>query len=150
MRGLNRVIICGHVGHTPELRTTAIGKIVCDLRIATNHSRRDGDGWSEETEWHRVTLWEKQAEIAQRFLSKGSATLIEGRLKTTSWEDKQTGQRRYRTGIVCEKLLLLDSGHRTVQVAKDGSLDDTGQQLPQGQLPQHTLPIAVAEDSVPF
>lgn len=112
MRGINKVFIMGHLGHNPELRTTPKGVTVCELNIATNRSRRDGEEWVEETEWHRVTLWDQRAEAASRFLVKGSAVAVEGRLRTESWEDKQTGQRRSRTSIVGEQLHVLHGRDR--------------------------------------
>ncbi|NOY26129.1 MAG: single-stranded DNA-binding protein [Oligoflexia bacterium] len=132
MRGINKVTVCGHLGHNPELKTTPTGKVVCDLRIATNHSRKKGDEWIEETEWHRVTLWEQQAEVALRCLHKGSTALVEGRLKTDSWDDKETGKRRYRTRIVCEKLHLVDS-RRDWNRDKDGdaNVPNSSQYSPQ-------------------
>lgn len=107
MRGINKVIVMGHLGHNPELKTTAKGVVVCELAIATNRSRREGDEWVEETEWHNVTLWDQRAELARRFLSKGSPVFIEGRLKTESWEDRQTGQKRYKTVIIGEQVQLI-------------------------------------------
>ncbi|MCK6502457.1 single-stranded DNA-binding protein [Myxococcota bacterium] len=137
MRGINRVFIMGHLGHNPELRTTPRGVPTCELNLATNRSRKDGDEWIEETEWHRVVLWEQRAEAAVRFLVKGSAVAVEGRLKTESWDDKQTGQRRQRTVIVGEQLHLVGGRDRPASSASGGHRDPPPA-------------AAVAEEEIPF
>lgn len=104
MRGINHVVLLGHLGANPELRTTSNGKSVCELRVATNRSTRVGDEWRDATDWHTVTAWDRQAEYAHRTLSKGSLVGIVGSLRTDSWEDKTTGQRRYKTIIVAERI----------------------------------------------
>lgn len=146
MRGINKVYVCGHLGHNPELKTTPTGKVVCDLRIATNYSRKNGNEWIEETEWHRVTLWEQQAEVALRCLHKGSTAMIEGRLKTDSWDDKETGKRRYRTRIVCERLHLVDSRR---DWDRDGDRP-TDRSASTQNIPTPTQSAAPAEENIPF
>lgn len=137
MRGINRVFVMGHLGHNPELRTTPKGVATCELNLATNRSRKDGEEWVEETEWHRVVLWDQRAETAARFLVKGSAVAVEGRLKTESWDDKQTGQRRQRTVIVAEQLHLVGGRDRPAASAS-------------GSHREAPPTPAVAEEEIPF
>lgn len=105
---VNKVILIGNLGADPELRYTPGGTAVADLRIATNrrYKTRDGD-WQEETEWHSVVVWSKQAESCKEYLSKGRTVYIEGRLQTRSWDDQKSGQKRYKTEIVADTVQFL-------------------------------------------
>jgi len=114
MASINKVIIIGNLGRDPEVRYTPSGAAVCNLRIATtrNWKNRDSGERQEETEWHSVVLYDRQAEVAGEYLKKGRPVYIEGRLKTRKWQDKE-GQDRYTTEIVAETMQLLggrDSG----------------------------------------
>ena len=105
---VNKVILIGNLGADPELRYTPGGTAVADLRIATNrrYKTRDGD-WQEETEWHSVVVWSKQAENCKEYLSKGRTVYIEGRLQTRSWDDQKSGQKRYKTEVVADSVQFL-------------------------------------------
>jgi len=106
--GVNKVILIGHLGQDPDVRTTASGQIVATLSLATSESYTDKQGQKQErTEWHRVVLWAKLAELAQRYLKKGSQIYVEGKLQTRSWDDQQTGQKRYSTEVVGQQLTFL-------------------------------------------
>ncbi|TNF34628.1 MAG: single-stranded DNA-binding protein, partial [Deltaproteobacteria bacterium] len=108
---VNKAIIIGNLGADPEVRSTPSGQTVATLSIATSESFNTKDGQRQErTEWHRVVLWGRLAELAQRFLQKGRKVYIEGRIQTRSWDDQQTGQKRYSTEIVAREMTFLDSG----------------------------------------
>ena len=109
-RGVNKVILIGNLGADPETRYTASGNAVSNLRLATSRSWRDkqSNETKEETEWHRVVLFSRLAEIAGEYLRKGSRVYIEGRIQTRKWQDKQ-GQDRWTTEVVAEDLQMLDS-----------------------------------------
>ena len=107
-RSLNRAQIIGNLGTEPELKALASGMAVCRLSIATSESWNDkttGEA-REETEWHRVTLWGKLAEIASQYLHKGDKVFIEGKIRTRKWQD-QSGQDRYSTEIHADNMLML-------------------------------------------
>jgi len=108
MASINKVIIIGNLGRDPEVRYTPSGAAVCNLRIATtrNWKNRDSGERQEETEWHSVVLYDRQAEVAGEYLKKGRPVYIEGRLKTRKWQDKE-GQDRYTTEIVADSMQLL-------------------------------------------
>ena len=107
---VNKVILIGNLGQDPEVRTTSNGQMVATLSIATSESYNGRDGNRQErTEWHRVVVWAKLAELAQRYLSKGRKVFVEGRIQTRSWDDAQSGQKRYSTEIVARDLVFLDS-----------------------------------------
>ncbi len=107
--GINKVIIVGNLGQDPEIKYTAGGAAVTTLSIATSDSWKDKDtGMDQErTEWHRVVLWRRLAEIAGEYLKKGSKVYIEGQLQTRKWE--QEGQTRYTTEIIARDMQFLDS-----------------------------------------
>jgi len=105
MASFNRVLILGNLGQDPELRYTPNQVAVCTLNIATTDYRTAPDGQKiEQTEWHRVVVFSKQAENCQKYLSKGRSVLIEGKLQTRSWEDQKTGQKRYMTEIIAQNV----------------------------------------------
>ena len=106
---VNKVILIGNLGSDPELKYTPSGAAVTNFNVATNEVWNDKDGNKQErTEWHRVVLWRKLAEIAGEYLKKGSKVYLEGRLQTRSWEDKD-GVKRYTTEVVADNMTMLDA-----------------------------------------
>ena len=107
-RGINKVILVGHLGADPETRYMPSGSAVTNLRVATSESWKDkGTGEQQErTEWHRVAMFGRLAEIAAEYLRKGSQVYIEGRLRTRKWEDNQ-GNDRYSTEIIANEMQML-------------------------------------------
>ena len=117
MASLNKVHIIGNLGRDPEVRYSAGGSAVCNVRIATTRSWKNKDTGEkmEETEWSRVVFYDRLAEIAGEYLKKGRSVYVEGRLKTRKWQDKE-GVERYTTEIVAENMQMLggrDDGERT-------------------------------------
>ena len=110
MASINKVILIGNLGRDPEVRYTPSGSAVCNLRLATtrNWKSRETGEKQEETEWHSVVLYDRQAEVAGEYLKKGRQVYIEGRLKTRKWQDKD-GNDRYTTEIVADTLQFLGS-----------------------------------------
>jgi len=110
MAGVNKVILIGRLGRDPELRYTQSGQAVANFSIATTESwnKKDGSGRDERTEWHRIVVWGRTAELCQQYLSKGRETYIEGRLQTREWENKE-GQKQRTTEIVANTVQFLGS-----------------------------------------
>lgn len=107
-RGVNKVILIGNLGSDPEIKYTPSGAPVVNVNLATSDSWTDREGQRQErTEWHRLVIWRKLAEIAGQYLRKGSKIYVEGRLETRSWDD-QSGQKRYTTEIVVNEMTMLD------------------------------------------
>lgn len=107
MSGVNKVIIIGRLGTDPETKTVSTGSAVTRMSVATSENWIDRDGQKQErTEWHRVVVWGKLAEICGKYLSKGRQVFVEGRLQTRSWEDNQ-GQKKYTTEIVATNIQFL-------------------------------------------
>ena len=109
---VNKVILLGNLGKDPEVRYTAGGQAVANLRIATSRSWTDKQSGQkkEETEWHDIEVWGKQAEQCGEYLAKGRQCYVEGRLKTDKWQDKETGKDRYKVKIVADSVRFLGSG----------------------------------------
>jgi len=107
MSGVNKVILVGHLGANPEVRYTAGGQPVANLRIATTERWVNKNGEkTEQTEWHRVVAWGKLAEICGQYLQKGKQVYIEGKIRTRQWQDQQ-GQKRYSTEVVASNMVML-------------------------------------------
>ncbi len=110
-KSVNKVILIGNLGKDPEVKYTPSGTAVAKFSLATNERYKDKEGnWQDRTEWHNITAWARTAEIAGEYLKKGRTVYIEGRLRTDSWEDKNTHEKKYRTEIVVEDLVLLGGG----------------------------------------
>ncbi len=116
MASVNKVILVGNLGRDPEVRYSPEGAAICNMSIATTSSWKDKASGEkrEETEWHRVVMYNRLAEIAGEYLKKGRSVYIEGRLKTRKWQDKDTGADRYSTEVVADQMQML------------GGRDDTG------------------------
>jgi len=120
-RGINKVILIGHLGQDPEVRALPSGSSIANLRIATTESWKDKQSgeFKEQTEWHTVVLFGRTAEVAAEYLKKGSQVFIEGRLRTRKWQDK-TGNDRYSTEIVGNDMQML-GGRGQVGGASSGT-----------------------------
>ena len=107
MSSLNKVMLIARLGKDPEVRYTQNGTPVASFSVATSEKWKDNSGNPQEkTEWHNIVIWSKLAEVAKRFLSKGSLVYLEGRLTTRKWQD-QSGANRYTTEVVCNKMVML-------------------------------------------
>ena len=141
--GINKVILVGNLGQDPEIKYTAGGAAVTTLSLATSESWKDKDTGTdqEKTEWHRVVLWRRLAEIAGEYLKKGSKVYIEGQLQTRKWE--QDGQTRYTTEVIGRDMQFLDSrGNSSSNSSYENSSQDMGSQ----DLPDS----GITDDDIPF
>lgn len=141
---LNKVMIIGNLGSVPdELRYTPNGVAVTNLSVATSYNVKDSQGENQaKTEWHRVALFNRLAEIACKYLSKGSKVFVEGQLRTRKWQDKN-GQDRYTTEIIGNDLRMLDK--------KGEPLDDMAFTQDESK-PATSAPIeqSISDDDIPF
>ena len=107
MASVNKAILIGNLGRDPELRYTQDGRPVANFTLATNERWRDKQGNNQErTEWHRIVVWDKQAENCAQYLQKGRSAYIEGRIQTREWEDKE-GKKRQTTEVVAQQVKFL-------------------------------------------
>lgn len=144
MSGVNKVILIGNLGSDPEARMTSGGTAVANFNIATTERFNDRNGEKQErTEWHRIVMFGRQAEIAQQYLKKGRSVYIEGRLQTRQWEDQQ-GQKRYTTEIVCNNMQML--GGRGA--AETGDFQPMNDNMPGGA--PMGQPAGADDDDLPF
>ena len=128
--GINKVILLGNLGADPELRTTAGGDAVATISIATSDSWKDKNTGEEQqkTEWHRVVLFRRMAEVVGQYLKKGSSVYIEGQLQTNSYEDKNTGEKKFSTQIVARDMQMLgsrNSSETQSNSTEEASMDQT-------------------------
>ena len=107
---VNKVILVGNLGRDPEVRSMPSGQPVANFTLATRRRWQDKNGQrQEQTEWHYIVCFGRQAEIAGQYLTKGKQLFVEGRLQTRSWDDRQTGEKKYRTEVICENFQMLGS-----------------------------------------
>ena len=107
-RGVNKVILLGNVGKDPEIRTTQGGMNVASFSLATAERTKDQTGnWTDKTEWHNLVAFGRTAEIVRDYVKKGTQLYVEGKIQTRSWDDKESGQKKYRTEIIVNEMNLL-------------------------------------------
>ncbi len=135
-KGLNKVMLIGHLGKDPELSYTPSGTAVCKFSLATNDSYKGDDGnWVERTEWHNITAWRKLAEVCSQYLKKGSRIYLEGKIQTDTYE--KDGKKNYFTKIVMNEMTMLDS---------KGSFGENGTSEPKAA----EVNESKSEDDLPF
>jgi single-strand DNA-binding protein len=128
MKTVNRVTLLGNVGKNPEVRAAPSGSTIANFSIATTDRYKDAAGnWQDKTEWHNLVAFKRTAEIIRDYVKKGSKLYVEGKIQTRSWDDKETGAKRYKTEILVNELALLDSGkpsERAVEAVEQEASDD--------------------------
>lgn len=155
-RSVNKVILIGNLGKDPEVKYTPTGTPVAKFSLATNESYKDKAGqWQERTEWHNIVAWQRLAEIVGEYVKKGSKLYIEGRIQTSSWDDKQTGEKKYKTEIIANELVLLsgrgepDSGGGSRGYSRGASPEGGNFDQSQGQ-PEESHPTQIQDEDIPF
>ena len=151
-RSLNKVQIIGNLGADPEIKYSANGTAMANLKVATSDSRKNKEGeWEERTEWHRVLLLGRNAENAKDYLHKGSKVYIEGKIETRSWDD-QNGQKHYMTEIIGNDMMFLDAKDKSApdnhEPAQQPARRPSGGSSPRPQAPAPKFPAE--EDDLPF
>ena len=107
-KGVNKVILLGNVGKDPEIRSTPGGTTVASFSLATADRQKDQTGnWVDKTEWHNLVAFNRTAEIVRDYVKKGTQLFIEGKIQTRSWDDKNSGEKKYRTEVLVNDLVLL-------------------------------------------
>jgi len=156
---VNKVILVGRLGRDPETRYTSGGQAVANFTLATDETYKDRAGERQKrTEWHRIVLWGKLAEIAQQYLKKGMLVYIEGRIQTRQWEDKRDGQKRNTTEIVANVMRMLTSrAEGAAAGAAAGAMGGGGRgraedEFESGPGPEDTGPAGpeISDEDIPF
>lgn len=134
MKSVNKVLLLGNVGKDPEIRTTGGGTAISSFSIATTDRTKDQTGnWTDRTEWHNLVSYGRTAEIVRDYVKKGSKLWVEGRIQTRSWDDKSTGEKKYRTEIIVNELSLLsgrDAENKASSFRHDSTAIDEGVDIP--------------------
>ncbi|MBP9726105.1 MAG: single-stranded DNA-binding protein [Gammaproteobacteria bacterium] len=151
-RGINKVILVGNLGRDPETRYTPEGLAVTNLALATSESWKDKQSGEqqERTEWHRVVMYGRLAEIASEYLKKGAKVYIEGKLRTSKWQDKATGVDKYSTDIVAGEMQMLDgkggsNGGSSYNAPSSSQSSSRSQEMPESASMNDSF-----DDDIPF
>jgi single-strand DNA-binding protein len=151
MKSVNKVILVGHVGKDPEVKYTPSGAAVANFSIATNDRTKDKSGqWQERTEWHRVVAWQRLAEIVGEYVKKGNMIYIEGTLRTRSWDDKESGQKKYMTEIWANDMVMLGGRSEAADSparARSAAANSFEQRLPE---PEPAAASPITDEDIPF
>jgi single-strand DNA-binding protein len=157
-KSVNKVILLGNVGKDPEIRSTASGTMVANFTLATSDRFQDGQGnWQDRTEWHNLVAFKRTAEIVRDYVKKGSKLYIEGKIQTRSWDDKESGAKRYRTEIIVNDLSLLSGrdeganshGGYNRTASSTGTTASFDQRPPAGQ-DDIAQSAEISDDDIPF
>ncbi len=155
-KSVNKVILLGNVGKDPEIRSTAGGTMVANFTLATSDRQKDAQGnWQDRTECHNLVAFTRLAEIVRDYVKKGSKLYVEGKIQTRSWDDKESGQKRYRTEVIVNDLSLLSgrdegaSGGYT-RAASAASSTATFDQRPPAAHDEYAQSAEISDDDIPF
>ncbi len=151
-KSVNKVILLGNVGKDPEIRATGSGTAVASFSIATSERFKDKTGnWQDRTEWHNLVAYQRLAEIVRDYVKKGTKLYIEGRLQTSSWDDKTTGQKKYRTEIIVNDLSLLSGRGEGGESSGGGySRGNTASFDQRGPSDDYAQSAEITDDDIPF
>jgi single-strand DNA-binding protein len=151
-KSVNKVILLGNVGKDPEIKATGSGVVVANFSIATSDRFKDNTGnWQDRTEWHNLVAFQRTAEIVRDYVKKGNKLYIEGSLRTSSWDDKTTGQKKYKTEIIVNDLSLLSGkgeggeGGSSYGKSNTASFDQRG-----GGAEDYAQSTEITDDDIPF
>jgi single-strand DNA-binding protein len=153
-KSVNKVILLGNVGKDPEIRSTGGGMMVANFTLATGDRQKDAQGnWQDRTEWHNLVAFQRTAEIVRDYVKKGTKLYIEGKIQTRSWDDKESGQKRYRTEIIVNDLSLLsgrdDAGQGAGGYSRQSGSASFDQRPPAGQ-DDVAQSAEISDDDIPF
>ncbi len=152
-KSVNKVILLGNVGKDPEIKSTPNGTMIANLTLATSDRFQDqGGNWQDRTEWHNLVAFKRTAEIIRDYVKKGSKLYVEGKIQTRSWDDKETGAKRYRTEIIVNDLSLLsgrDEGSSGGYSRSSGSSSSYDQRGPQ-PVDDISQSAEISDDDIPF
>lgn len=144
-KSVNKVLLLGNVGKDPEVKFTSNGTAVANLSLATSEHYKDKQGQQQErTEWHHLVAYQRTAEVIRDYVKKGSKLYIEGRIQTRSWDDRDSGQKKYKTEIVIADLGLLSSNGQ-----QNGGKADPASQHNAGSKDTYS-DLGIAPDDIPF
>jgi single-strand DNA-binding protein len=153
-KSVNKVILLGNVGKDPEIRSTPGGTMVANFTLATSDRQKDAQGnWQDRTEWHNLVAFGRTAEIIRDYVKKGTKLFVEGKIQTRSWDDKESGQKRYRTEIIVNDLSLLSGREEGAggygRSGASGSSSGYDQRTPSGT-EDFAQAAEISDEDIPF
>jgi single-strand DNA-binding protein len=141
-KGVNKAILLGNLGKDPEIRTTGGGMTIASFSLATADRRKDSQGnWQDYTEWHNLVAFGKTAEIIEQYCHKGDKLYVEGKIQTSSWDDKETGAKRYKTEILVNDVTLLGGKQEGGRASSQGNSQAVDRDYDDG---------GITDDDIPF
>ncbi|MCU1249835.1 MAG: single-strand binding protein [Edaphobacter sp.] len=152
-KGVNKVFLLGNVGKDPEIRSTAGGMTVASFSLATADRQKDAQGnWADKTEWHNIVCFQRTAEVVRDYVKKGTQLLIEGKIQTRSWDDKTSGEKKYKTEILCNELTLLGGkpGGEGASTGGYSKSNSTGYDQRTPANPADYSDVGITDDDIPF
>jgi single-strand DNA-binding protein len=150
-KGVNKVLLLGNVGKDPEIRATAGGTQVASFTLATADRAKDAQGnWADKTEWHNLVAFNRTAEIVRDYVKKGTQLYIEGKIQTRSWDDKESGQKKYRTEILVNELTLLGGGPGRSEGSSSYSKSNTASYASTPASQPDYADTGITDDDIPF
>ena len=153
-KGVNKVLLLGNVGKDPEIRSTAGGMTVASFSLATADRQKDQQGnWQDKTEWHNLVAFGRTAEIIRDYVKKGTQLFVEGKIQTRSWDDKDSGQKKYRTEIIVNDMSLLGGNPRGEGGASSGGYSRSNTASYDQRTPASQPDYAdqgITDDDIPF
>jgi len=154
-KSVNKVILLGNVGKDPEIRSTPGGTLVANLTLATSDRQKDAQGnWQDRTEWHNLVAFSRTAEIIRDYVKKGNKLYVEGKIQTRSWDDKESGQKRYRTEIIINDMSLLSGREEGSSggYSRGSSSSSNFDQRPAPSAASHDdyAQTQISDDDIPF
>jgi single-strand DNA-binding protein len=154
-KSVNKVFLLGNVGKDPEIRSTAGGTMVANFTLATSDRQKDAQGnWQDRTEWHNLVAFTRLAEIVRDYVKKGSKLYVEGKIQTRSWDDKETGAKKYRTEIIVNDISLLsgreDGGASPGGYSRSSASSSSAEQRTPAGHDEYSQSAEIADDDIPF
>ena len=151
-KGINKVFLLGHVGKDPDIRSTDGGSLVASFSLATSDRQKDRQGnWQDKTEWHNLVAFNRTAEIVRDYVKKGDRLHVEGKVQTRSWDDKESGQKRYRTEIFVIDLTLLSGRSEQQSGNGNGYSHSSASYATAGRSPRDEYADqGITDDDIPF
>jgi single-strand DNA-binding protein len=152
-KSVNKVILLGNVGKDPEVKFLPSGQAVANLTLATSDRFKDKAGeWQDRTEWHNLTAYQRLAEIIRDYVKKGNKLYVEGRIQTRSWDDQASGQKKYRTEIIVNELVLLSGRGEGGESMGSGGARSNTTSFDQRAPVQHEefAGTEITDDDIPF
>jgi single-strand DNA-binding protein len=152
-KGVNKVLLLGNVGKDPEIRSTAGGMTVASFSLATADRAKDAQGnWADKTEWHNIVCFQRTAEVVRDYVKKGTQLFIDGKIQTRSWDDKTSGEKKYKTEILCNELTLL-GGKPGGEGASTGGYSKSASTGYDQRTPANAADysdVGITDDDIPF